>query len=284
MRVYDIVGLTDKGAVRERNEDHILIGRFIKNRGCISMCLEQEDDYLACFGLVLAVADGIGGKAGGATASRLALFALEKQFCGVEKTGKGLDFFVEVIRSAVLRANETILTASRNQPELRGMGATLSGVCLTAQGYLVFNAGDSKVYRVRNGTIRPLTKEESVTAPAVDAGLMSEEEAAESPFRHTLTNCLGLESFHLSISPGNVLRDNETLLICSDGLHDFLSYEEMEEILVPSVDSDRAVRSLFEKAVAKGGHDNISIILIRHGLLGKMETPCSASHQEISGD
>lgn len=262
MRSYRIVGRTGRGPVREANQDHILMGRFVKNSGRLGMYLDHDDDYLADYGLLFAVSDGVGGEAGGGAASNLTLMVLEKHFYSLNKRDKKPEDYVEVIEAAATRANNTVLQVAANDPGMRDMGATLTGICLMGSGYLVFNAGDSRVYRCRNATLKQLTRDDSVTARAVREGVMSFEEAESSTARHTLTNCMGSTSFTIDIQTGPELRDDDLILICSDGLHDMLSYEEMEAIFQSTSDIDMLIGALFEAAVENGGYDNISVILL----------------------
>ena len=262
MRSYRIVGRTGTGPVREANQDHILIGRFVKNRGRLGMYLNHDDDFLADYGLLFAVSDGVGGEAGGEIASNLTLMVLEKHFYALNKRGKKPEGYIELIEAAAARANNTVLQVAANDPGLRNMGATLTGICLMGSGYLVFNAGDSRVYRCRNATLKQLTRDDSVTARAVRDGVMSHEEAESSAARHTLTKCMGSASFSIDIQAGPELRDDDLILICSDGLHDMLSYEELEAIFQSSSDIDVLIEVLFDAAFENGGDDNISIILL----------------------
>ncbi|GKT09134.1 PP2C family serine/threonine-protein phosphatase [Desulforhabdus sp. TSK] len=261
---YRIVGHTEKGPVRAANEDHILVARFVKNRGRIWMTIDQEDDFLGGYGILLAVADGVGGEAGGAVASRLALTTIERHFYGVEKTGRDLGDFGETIKSAAGRANETLLALAAGRPELSGMGCTLTGICLTPHGYLVFNAGDSRVYRYRNGAMA-LTSDDSLTGVIIRAGHMSFDEAQTSPLRHTITNCLGQASFNLNVMHGRELRDGDIFLVCSDGVHDLVTEDDLDEIMASNGSLDAVMNEIVDRAVNRGGHDNISAILVGFG-------------------
>jgi PPM family protein phosphatase len=284
MRCYRIVGQTETGPVRKSNEDHILLGRFIKNRGRLEMTIQHDDDYLAGYGLLLAVADGIGGKAGGALASRLALQAFERQFYAVEKGDGGLEVYAEVVHAAAARANETLLQVVAKRPELTGMGCTLSGVCLTPHGYLVFNAGDSRVYRFRH-LLTLLTRDDTVTELRASVGGLTYAEAEASDARHTLTNCLGSEDFRLAMAPGRELRDNDRLLICSDGLHDLVKDDEMNTILGSSSSLEVVCSQLANGAIANGGQDNISLILVHSDVEEKEDLqPLTANMQIDSHD
>jgi protein phosphatase len=261
MRQFRIVGRTETGPVRKANEDHILVGRFVKNRGQMAISLDADDEFILAHGLLLAVADGVGGQAGGAQASRLALSVLNREFYVPVNDTTSSHEALERIQIAASVANQAILIRSAEEPMLRSMAATLTGICLTQEGYLVFNAGDSRVYRLRGGYLKQLTEDDTVTAHAVRAGAMTRKEAHESPIRHTLTNALGSMDFTLEIKEGPELWPGDRILVCSDGLHDLISHEELEEILA-GMDLDKTLDLLFQAAVDGGGHDNISAVIL----------------------
>ncbi|NIA12521.1 MAG: hypothetical protein GWP08_00475 [Nitrospiraceae bacterium] len=262
--VFDVFGRTEAGPVRAANEDHILLGRFVKNRGGMGLRIQDGDDFLAAFGLLLAVADGVGGEAGGSTASRAGLNALEARFYGVEKCEDACAVATRALHDAAGEANRSILDLAAKRPELTGMGATLAGVCLLPGAYLVFHAGDSRVYRFRNGALKQLTNDDSIVALAVEAGRMSVSETEQSPVRNTITNSLGAGTFELHVQQGPALRSGDVLLICSDGVHDMLTHEAIESIVERGGPSEKTVDALLEASIASGGHDNISAIVARY--------------------
>ncbi len=260
---FRVYGCTDTGLVREVNEDHILMGRFIKNSGAIGLEFADDDDFMSAYGLIFAVADGIGGAAAGEVASKLALTTIERHFYGFEKQADNTEVFQEALLAASKRANDTVMQVAGSRPECRGMGCTLTGVCLTPSGYLVFNSGDSRVYRFRSGYLKQLTEDDTLVNIAIKAGQMSYEEAENSDKRHTITNSIGYTDFRLNINSGPDLRVDDRLLICSDGLHDLVAIERIEEIISQSP-IDQAVTRLVDEAKTNGGHDNISIVLIKY--------------------
>ncbi|MEW5722303.1 MAG: PP2C family serine/threonine-protein phosphatase [Thermodesulfobacteriota bacterium] len=262
MKSYDIIGRTDKGQVRAANEDHILVARMIKNRGGVRLRLEADDDFSDTYGLILAVADGVGGEAGGALASRLGLTVFDREFYKSVKMGLRFEEISELLRLAVSKANEALLREAERQPRFAHMGATLAGVCLFQGRYFVFNAGDSRVYRQRGGFLKQLTRDDTLVAQAVRAGAMTTAEAEASPDRHTITNCLGSVNLTLSLEEGPALRPGDSLLICSDGLHDLVDQERLEKIMAGG-DLEEVMAALFHEAEAAGGLDNISVIMMR---------------------
>jgi protein phosphatase len=111
----------------------------------------------------------------------------------------------------------------------------------------------------------PLTSDDSVTGLMVSTGQMTHDEAEASTLRHTLTNCLGQTSFRLNIVRGRELRENDIFLLCSDGVHDLVSENELDEIIAGNRCLDAAMTGIVERAVSHGGHDNISAILVGYG-------------------
>ena len=262
MRHFEAYGRTETGLVREANEDHILLGRFIKNRGALGVQFAADDDFLSSHGMLFAVADGVGGHAGGHAASKLALNTFDAQFYSAKKDTSRLEAVKEALEAAADRANQTLLNVAASHSEWANMGCTLAGVCLAAEAYLTFHAGDSRVYRVRNGFAKQLTSDDSIVRLAVETGQMTPEEAENSPARHTITNVLGSPSFQLHIGQGPALRDGDLLLICSDGLHDMLKHEEIEGCSAASASLESKVDAWIEAALKAGGHDNVSVVAI----------------------
>ncbi len=268
MKRFRAYGTTRTGLVRRSNEDHILLERSILNRGSERLEVPADDGFPERSGVLCAVADGIGGEAGGAIASRLALATLERQYYeaapwegGRTASGGARKAFIEALRSAAEGANEVVLEAADGEPRLARMGCTLTGVCLLADGLLVFNAGDSRVYRFRRGTLECLTRDDSMASLVVEAGAMTAEEAARSPIGHTLTNCLGSREFQLRVQE-RVWRDGDLLLACSDGLYDMVRDERIREILSREATLEGRAEALVAEALANGGNDNVSIVLI----------------------
>ncbi len=258
MLKFSVNGTTRTGLVRRSNEDHVLLDRSIMNQGTEQVELAGVGPDRS--GVLFAVADGIGGEAGGAVASHLALATLEQRYyaSGDSSSRRAA---AGALRAAAEGANEAVLEAASSEPRLARMGCTLTGVCLLGDGYLVFNAGDSRVYRFRQDALECLTRDDSMASLVVEAGAMTAEEAARSPIGHTLTNCLGSREFQLNVQDHS-WRDGDLLLACSDGLYDMVSDDLIREILSREPALEQRNESLVEAALAGGGNDNISIVLI----------------------
>jgi protein phosphatase len=265
MFVLNICGATHRGQVREHNGDHILVGRFVKNSGCLSLSVCSDDDFLEAYGLLLCVADGVGGAAADEMASRIALLTLEKEFYAATKID--LQTCTALLRTGVKKANAVVLEASANRAEWTGMSTTLCGVCLNKQSFLAFSAGDSRVYRYRDGLLKRLTQDDTLAAHNVRSGSMTLEQAEHSPESHVLINYLGRKDASLSVREGPLLRDQDSLLICSDGLYDMVDEDNLAELLqrmnAAGLSETRQTEELIKLANQRGGIDNISVILIR---------------------
>ena len=262
MTGYEVFGRSECGPVRAANEDHILLGRFIKNRGGLGMQLARDDDFLERYGMLFAVADGVGGSRGGHTASCMALETFQAQYYGATRDTRSLEAVGDALRDAGTRANTTLLQLAANRPDLAGLGCTLAGVCLTPDGYWVFHAGDSRVYRYRNGALKQLTEDDSLTGIAVAAGYMTHRDAEQSEARNAITNCVGSGSFRLTLRREPALQPGDWTIICSDGLHGAVKYDECEAIISASPSAKQAGMKLVDEAIERGGHDNVSVITV----------------------
>ncbi len=254
-------GHTEKGPVRDENEDVILLGRVMQNSGEIEIRTNIDDIDLLRDGLLAVVADGMGGHAAGAMAAHITLATLDQVFYQSEKNGD-LWRMENALRSAANQANLAVIEAAAGNAGYTGMGCTLAGVALLGREYVVFHGGDSRVYRLRNGVLRPLTEDDTVVAIAVRNGRMTAQEAETSPSRHYVTNATGIDSFELHTDGPQSLRPQDTLLICSDGLHGLIDFETLERMLAAGGTAEERCAALAAEAVRRGGYDNISIILI----------------------
>lgn len=223
---------THQGMVRQNNEDALYPDR------------SGESDGPA----VLMVADGMGGHVAGEVASRLAINAA---------ASSTLD-----PGDRVAAANRAIREEVARQPDLQGMGTTLTLVELTPEGTARFgHVGDSRAYLFRGGELRQLTDDHTVAAEYVALGQLSVEEATGHPQSHMLTRCLGLTRF-VNVDEFDLeLQAGDRLLLCSDGLNLMVAPDAIVENLSGGT-ADEAAWKLVEVANKAGGHDNTSVIVI----------------------
>ena len=202
-----------------------------------------------------AIADGMGGARAGEIAAGLAAAALEE---GAEPTS------AEGIVALIDEANRQIWERSIQDPDTSGMGTTVTAALVAADpGKIVIgHVGDSRAYLYRDGTLAQLTTDHSLVVELVESGILTPEEAERHPQRSAITRAVGTEptvevdAFTVDAEPGDLY------LICSDGLTDMLTEEELEDVLAKTAaDPARAADALVAAANARGGEDNITVVL-----------------------
>ncbi len=209
-------------------------------------------------GTLFAVADGMGGHAGGEVAARLAVDTLTVAF-GAKPTGAGLS-------EAVIEANRVVFEQSLDNPELRGMGTTMTAAALVNEDdrdvIALVNVGDSRSYRLHDGQLSQITVDHSLAEEMVRSGELSEAEAAVHPHRHILTRALGVaddvavDLWRIQPSRG------DRFLLCSDGLTNELDEPQITEVLTSAVDPKVAADLLVRAARTHGGSDNITAVVV----------------------
>jgi protein phosphatase len=242
-----IFGITDKGLVRETNQD--------------SFATEPK------LGLII-VADGMGGHAAGEQASSSAVLTVLEVFSRYDFAkgtlgGSEQTYSVEeIIGLALQEANERIMIASVSDANLQGMGTTAI-VGVEKDGHLHFgHIGDSRVYRIRDGAADQLTEDHSIVQQLVRAGAISQAEAQVHPYKNVITRCLGMAS---EIEPDIItvpVQNGDRFVICSDGLSNFVTNQRLVEIVGGNDDIDEAGKMLVSEANARGGGDNITVVLM----------------------
>ncbi len=238
--------LTDAGRVRSHNEDSVTI---LKN---------ASDEYL------LIVADGMGGHRKGEVASSMALSQLGKRFTEISSIGTKLDA-VNWLNDNVNEINKAIIDYANENVDSTGMGTTLVVALLTKE-YLIFgNIGDSSGYALKGGKLHKVTKDHTLVNLLVDAGDLTEEEAKFHPKKNVLMKALGAaEKCEMDIFDVDLA--SEGILLCSDGLTNMLSDEQIEKVLNDdSLEIEEKVSKLIRKCNARGGTDNISVAYLYKG-------------------
>jgi protein phosphatase len=221
----------------------------------------NEDRYALApdLGLYL-VADGMGGHTAGQVASEMAAEAALRAVRTLQGASASL---AEKLRYAVTSANREIYQTGRQQPELAGMGTTLVSVLVLEGRAALAHVGDSRAYLVRGGRIRQLTDDHSVVGELLRRREISEDAAREHPHRHVLTRALGVrpvvEPDLAELSP----EPDDVFVLCSDGLTVHVEDDEIAEHVVGAADPDACVETLVDLANARGGDDNITVLVLR---------------------
>ncbi len=239
-----VAAKTDLGRVRENNEDKF------------EFFLPEDEAALATRGLVFVVCDGMGGHAAGQIASELACKTFLDVYFNHPSTEPE-----PAIRSAVSAANRFVADVAQAVPARKGMGTTLSALILLQDQAFTVQIGDSRVYRLRDGSLERLTRDHSWVEEAVRSKLMSRDEAEVHPYRHMLTRAIGNADDPPDIDLYD-LRVGDVFLLCTDGLTNHVSDESIAMMLSTCGPSEAAWR-LVQAALADGGSDNCTVLVVR---------------------
>ncbi len=242
---------SDTGLVRQRNEDTFLAGVP-----------------------VFAVADGMGGHAAGEVASAITIERLR------ELTSHD-PLSPDELRRAIEAANDEVIATSSSSKAMRGMGTTLVGLALVegegGQHWMAFNVGDSRLYRFAGGRLAQVSRDHSEVQELIDEGAISESQARRSPIRNVVTRAIGTDKavdvdyWLLDPEPG------ERFMLCSDGLTGELTDDQIAVTLLAAPDPEVAANRLVGQALAAGGHDNVTVIVIDVLLAGEQDESSSTS-------
>jgi len=262
----EIVSQTNPGMVRSHNEDSVA----------------QE---LAC-GLVV-LADGMGGYNAGEVASGIAVSVVATEVCQhlqkVSPTDRdedsGEELGVLLLRGNIQRANASIFHAAQSQPQYAGMGTTIVSGLFYDNRVVVGHVGDSRMYRLRGGTLETITRDHSLLQEQIDGGMISIEDARLSNNKNLVTRAVGIDA---EVVPEIHVHDvlvGDIYLLCSDGLNDMVEDEDIQSTLYAMQGNlPLAAEQLIQMANDNGGRDNVSVILVKvngefavpHGWLAKL--------------
>ena len=237
-------GATDIGRKRKTNQD--------------SICLDHVHHFFV-------VADGMGGHNGGDIASQLSVKVMPEFF--VKHMN---DEPQSLMKNMIQEVNRAILQKANENPDLHGMGTTVSAIYFSGPQLVIGNVGDSRVYMVNNHNIFQMTRDHSFVQEKLNMGIYTREEAVKDPQKNVLVRSVGFEEdllvdvFHYRVCK------NDIFLVCSDGLHGKVSDSDILHIVQRNIsdpsrcqqaDVERTVKELIQQANDNGGQDNISVIL-----------------------
>lgn len=235
---------TDKGIVRASNQDNC--------------CFTVFDDG-ACFAIVC---DGMGGPNAGDVASAIAIKEISD--CFVEGWNKALseNDVNKLLSKAIKTANLKIFALAESEQSYKGMGTTVVAAFCCNGHATVANVGDSRAYLLGDG-VRQLTKDHSLVQELLDQGKLTEQDAAVYPHKNVITRAVGIGN-HVDIDLFSVDFSDNTILLCSDGLYNFVDECKMTEIINSHNDDfEEAAVKLIDAANNNGGGDNITALLIK---------------------
>jgi len=248
---------------RARNEDATL---------CLHDCVADEEASL------IAVADGMGGQKGGQKASELAICTLEEAWREFAEASEPVhDRSVrQFLHMAYAQANRRIAEHVDNHPEMNGMGTTLVAVVVIGQRAWVANVGDSRAYLLLEDDLEQITNDHSALADSVRAGIMTEAEARQSPYRGALTRAVdGLDELEVDIFPPQhpelPLPENCLLVVCSDGLSGAVTELELFEAFRHTTSVQAGCEASVGYAYQAGSNDNVSVVALEIGRVPRLD-------------
>jgi protein phosphatase len=266
----DVFGLSHQGLVRTENQDHFLVASLHKAMQIHHSSLPEEaiGELLSpSRGFVFLVADGVGGMPGGSDASRTALssiidYVVQTMDLYVQLDPDAEPAFLAELQRSVERSHERVREKGEADDEHVGMATTLTMVCIRwPRGYLV-HVGDSRCYRLRDGELEQLTKDQTMAQAMVDAGALSPDQAEHSGLKHVLYSAIGAtraEPFTLTTD----VRWDDVMMLCSDGITKHVTDDEIRDALRRSTSAEATCKELVDLALARGGSDNTTIVIGR---------------------
>jgi len=242
---------TDVGRKRKNNEDNYCV-----------------DESLGLF----VVLDGLGGHRSGEIASKLAADSVLQGTRDVKKFGisaligeydDNLSLEANQLASSIKLANQAIYQVANERPECKGMSSTLAGLLVLSGRIVTAHVGDSRIYLLRDTSIEQISEDHSFVQEQIQRGILTPEEASQSELKNIVTRALGAnETVEVSVDEFAVL-ENDSLLLCSDGLTDMLSDEDILQVyLQEGKDTERTCTKLVDLANERGGRDNITVLIV----------------------
>jgi serine/threonine protein phosphatase PrpC len=255
---YEVVASlqTDVGCVRETNEDN---GRFVK---------PNDPQLIAAKGMLALVCDGMGGHSSGEVASQMAVDSISSLYYQSAQTDTQL-----ALRAALEAANREIYAVSQTDETKRGMGTTCTALVVREGQAYAAHVGDSRMYLVRDGAAHLLTQDHSMVMEMVKQGILTMEKARHHEDKNVITRALGTQAeveVDTWAKPFPV-RENDSFLLCSDGLYDLIEDDEIREAVTSSKDAYEACEALIALAKERGGHDNITVCIVQIKPVGENE-------------
>lgn len=261
--LVQVFGRTDVGRTREHNEDAFVVADL--SAGNATLQPEVRTHTIGPKGSLFMVADGMGGAAAGEIASAMAVDVVVRELRAnwLGDPTETPEAFVRAIKVATKAANEQINTFAASHPEFRGMGTTATIAGVYGDTLYLAQVGDSRAYLVRNGVARQITKDQSLMQKLIEAGELTEEEAALSERRNIILQALGPEpSIKIDLTH-QIVRRGDTLVLCSDGLSGQVTKDEIAAVVTHESDLTVACKRLIDRANESGGPDNITVIVAR---------------------
>ncbi len=238
-------GITEKGEVRSQNQDFFAL-ELVPGRN-VALCV---------------VCDGMGGANAGNIASSVAGEGFMDYMKNALVQATDIAELSGLIRRATSYSNSMVYEVAKTDKEFFGMGTTLVGVLVVGDYASVINVGDSRAYRITPDGINQITKDHSLVEDMIDRGEIKREDAARHPDKNLITRALGVEFSVLCDLFEIKFVKGEYLLLCTDGLTNFVSDDEILEIVSSTADKSACCKALIDKALAAGTSDNVTVVIL----------------------
>ena len=261
--IVNVFGKTDVGRTREHNEDSFVVADLTTNVASLQPSVRRH--RVGPRGSLFMVADGMGGAAAGEIASQMAteIVLRELRTHWMTQDNPSAEEFARCLKKAAQSANSAIHAYASSHQEYRGMGTTATIAGLLDDTLYLCQIGDSRGYLIRDGVARQITKDQSLMQKLIEAGELTEEEAAQSERRNIILQALGPEANIKVDLTFQQLRKGDTLMLCSDGLSGQVTKDDIAEVCGKEKDLVQACKRLIDLANEAGGPDNITVIVAR---------------------
>jgi len=232
----------------------------VSSRTAIGLARSGNEDSALTGSSLLAVADGMGGHAGGEVASKIAITTLSSMVPVLTAPDIDTDSIEDLLLNSLHTIDGEISRVSRDEIELRGMGTTLTALLIRDGRVALLHVGDSRCYRLRGNTFEQLTHDHTVLQELLDSGTISISEAQDHPQRSMLTQVLMGEGSIAPVLMVYEVNSKDRFLLCSDGLSSVLTEKEIKSLLKKS-NRDDAVEALIEATYVNGAPDNVTVVV-----------------------
>ncbi len=219
-----------------------------------------NEDSAFVSGQLIAVADGMGGHAGGEVASRIAIQSLQKLTPVLTNPEIDSDSVEDLLLNSLFTIDSEIGEYADEATELRGMGTTLTALLVIDRNVALLHIGDSRCYRLRGNSLEQLSNDHTVIQELLEQGAISQSEVADHPQRSVLTQALMGQGTVVPVLQMYEAKEKDRFLLCSDGLSTVLTEKEIKSLL-KKPDKDEAVKALIDATYINGAPDNVTIII-----------------------
>lgn len=258
--ITSLYACSDVGNVRNNNEDNFVISDLITGRCCTAP--QSIARPLAKNRLLIAVADGMGGAQAGEVASALAVYGLRLELLKQTLNGENLEV-VDRLIYALEKINKLIWQESQRNLAFKGMGAAITAVIVEGERAYIAEVGDSRAYLVRKGRIKQITTDQSLYEALKVSGVYRGDASEQPPSRNIILQSLGGQE-EVQVAVNSVqLQAGDYLLLCSDGLSNKLSAEEIRKFIARAPNLESACTTMISVAKKRGGDDNITVVLCK---------------------